>query len=334
MWYQRLEKADGTFFYVDVDRQVEVNDLGELERIEKLHIPKAYQNVMIHKNRRAKVQAYGYDARGRKQVMYASWFVQKQAVKKYAKVVEVDEYMPQLIDQIKADIRSQSGKQSDKRSGERSGKRNGEGNKERSAKLKEQMVAVVLYLMIACGFRIGNEKYLAANNSYGLTTLEVRHVRIKPREHSIHIQFVGKKGVDNYGVIHREGAPDVYKFLRRAIAGKDGHDRVFEGLSSEDVNDYLRRIHPDITSKDIRTWNANNIFLSHIMNQNERQNEVMPVTETGVTRMINTAIDKVAIHLHHTRDVCKKNYLHPDYINFARIIVVQRERPSISHALA
>lgn len=308
MWYQRLERPDGTFFYLDVDRQMEVTSAEELQRIEKLHIPKAYQNVMIHKNRRAKVLAYGYDSRGRKQTMYAPWFVEKQAKKKYAKVVEMDEYMPKLMERMRKDLRSSTNNN------------------------KHKMIAVVLYLMIACGFRVGNEKYVAANQSYGLTTLEVRHIRIKPRDGIIQIQFVGKKGVENNGVIHKENAPSVYKYLASAVAKKEMRDRVFKGLSSEDVNLYLREIHPDMTSKDIRTWNANQMFLSHVLKQDP---QIKPSSTTSINRNINAALDQVALHLHHTRDVCKKNYIHPDFVEFARIVMVQRDGiPNISQAFS
>lgn len=309
MWYQRLEKPDGTFFYLDVDRQTEVTAQDELDRIEEMRIPKAYQNVMIHKNRRAKVQAYGYDARGRKQVMYASWFVQKQANKKYAKVLVIDEYMPKLIERMKHDIG-------------------------RTRDTVEKQVAVVLYLMIACGFRIGNEKYLAENKSYGITTLEVRHVRVSAKDKSIRIEFIGKKGVHNASTINHDDAPLIYAFLKKAVRNKAKEDRVFTGLSSDDVNAYLRHIHPDMTSKDIRTWNANNIFLSQIMNASSSSPSCRAKSVAHVTRAINVAVDKVAQHLHHTRDVCKKNYLHPDFMNFARIVVVHRgDIPSISQAL-
>lgn len=302
MWYQRLERPNGSFFYVDVNNQLEVTSKDILERIEQLHIPKAYEHVMIHKNPRAKVLAYGYDSRGRKQTMYAPWFVQKQAKKKYAKVLEVDQYMPKLIERVKADIAKHGAS-------------------------RDKVLAIVVYLMIACGFRVGNEKYVTANKSYGLTTLEVRHVRVKPRDATIHIQFTGKKGVDNYGMIRREDAPLVYRFLSRAIAKKAGSDRVFDNLSSEDVNDYLRQIHPEMTSKDVRTWNANNMFLSYILEA--------PIEETtNVNRAINTTIDKVARRLQHTRDVCRKNYIHPDFVEFARMVIVQRGHPSISQALA
>lgn len=311
MWYQRLERPDGTFFYIDVDRQTEIARKEELDRIEELRIPKAYQNVMINKSRRAKVQAYGYDSRGRKQVIYAPWFVQTQADKKYAKVVEMDAFMPHVLMRMKQDIHKTS---------------------QNANAVKRKMIAVVLYLMIACGFRVGNEKYVAENHSYGLTTLEVRHVRVKPREGTIHIRFIGKKGVENHGVIAREDAPSVYTFLVRAVAKKGGHERVFNGLSSDDVNGYLREIHPEMTSKDIRTWNANNLFLTHIMDK--AATHIEKPTSACITRSVNAAIDKVASHLHHTRDVCKKNYLHPDFVELARIVVVQGDKPNISHALA
>ena len=324
MWYQRLERPDGVFFYLDVDRQTEVVSINELERIEKLHIPRAYQNVMINKNRRAKVLAYGYDSRGRKQTIYAPWFIQKQATKKYAKVVEVDGYMPKLIERIHKDIVGSGGDTIR--------------HKHNEKYKKDQMIAVVLYLMIACGFRVGNEKYAAENKSYGLTTLEVRHVRIKSREGMIEIKFIGKKGVENIGVIHKKDVPIVYKYMIKSIKNKERGDRVFTGLSSDDVNEYLREIHPDITSKDIRTWNANQMFLTHIMKNHQNQGDskkVITVSEKQVKRDINIALDQVAAHLHHTRDVCKKNYIHPDFVEFARIVMIQREGMSnISHAFS
>jgi DNA topoisomerase-1 len=314
MWYQRLERPDGTFFYLDVDRQMEVTKKEELERIEHLRIPCAYQNVMIHKSHRAKVQAYGYDSRGRKQTIYAPWFVQTQADKKFAKVVKMDAFMPRVVERMKRDMMKTNTSQN-------------------VHAAKRKMIAVVLYLMISCGFRVGNEKYAAENQSYGLTTLEARHMRVKPREGKIYIRFVGKKGVENQGQILREDAPHVYRYLARSLAKKEGHDRVFEGLSSDDVNDYLREIHPDMTSKDIRTWNANQIFLTHIMHTSSSAPLEQP-NAARVTRSINAAIDKVAHHLHHTRDVCKKNYLHPDFVELARMVVVQRDIPRSSQALA
>jgi DNA topoisomerase-1 len=297
MWYQRISKGKDHYLYVDVDTQAEVTNEEVLKHIEELRIPKGYHNVMIHKNARAKVLAYGYDNKGRKQVIYSPWFVAKQAKKKFARVYEMDKFMPKLLERISNDATS--------------------------THIKNKEIAVIIYLIIACGFRIGNDKYATSNQSYGLTTLEKRHIRINKSKGEIQIRFIGKKGVENVGIITKESAPIIYSFLVKACRHKEKTDQVFS-VSSDDVNNYLREMNPTITSKDIRTWNANNIFLSSI------KECVRECPSTNVNRVLNLAIDKVATHLHHTRDVCKKNYLHPDILEVAKVVIQEEvSKPSI-----
>lgn len=287
MWYQRVRKEKGVneFYYVDIDTQKEITDEKTLVRIHSLHIPGAYENVMINKNPRAKVQAYGYDAKGRKQITYATWFIEKQSKHKYARVFEMDRIMPKILSQMKNDM---------------------DGTDE-----KNKAIAVILYIMIRCGFRVGNEKYANENNSYGLTTLEKRHILIRKTQGLIEIKFIGKKGVENKSTLTKMEDTKVYAYITRMIKGKASNDRVFGGITSEDVNAYLRRIHPNITSKDVRTWNANTIFVQYIMNNK-------PET-IQVKQHIDCAITHVADALHNTRAVCKKNYIHPTFLEFATV---------------
>ena len=44
---------------------------------------------------------------------------------------------------------------------------------------KHKQIAMALMLVIDCGIRIGSEKYRDENNSFGATTLEPRHFKIK-----------------------------------------------------------------------------------------------------------------------------------------------------------
>ena len=311
MWYQRVSKDENVFMYVDVDTQDILTNEKEIDRINHMRIPKAYHGVMVSKNPRSKVQAYGYDSKERKQVMYASWFLEKQSAKKFEKVFELDKIMPSVLNRMKTDI------EVDKTSGN----------------MKNRGIAVLLYLMLACGFRIGNEKYATTNKSYGLTTLEVRHVKVRKAKHEIEIRFIGKKGVENNGIVRKDQSPLVYKYLVKAIKGKSKNEQVFDSISSEDVNEYLRSISPHITSKDLRTWNANNIFLSRVLQKaNECDLQGDGVRESR--KVLLEAIKEAANHLHHTRDVCKKNYLHPSIVEYAEIVVVQPLlRPNISHAV-
>ena len=56
-------------------------------------------------------------------------------------------------------------------------------------------IAIVIYMIINCGFRIGNEKYKTENNSFGITTLLYKHLNFYKNE--LTIDFIGKKGVRN-----------------------------------------------------------------------------------------------------------------------------------------
>lgn len=59
----------GRFRYLD-GRGNEIRDAAAIERIEKLAIPPAWKDVWIAARPRAKLQATGYDAAGRKQYIY------------------------------------------------------------------------------------------------------------------------------------------------------------------------------------------------------------------------------------------------------------------------
>src|SRR6476646_1833468 len=62
---QRQLRGQG-FIYIDVDGQ-KIRDRDEIQRIESVAIPPAYQNVWICPYANGHIQATGRDAKGRKQ---------------------------------------------------------------------------------------------------------------------------------------------------------------------------------------------------------------------------------------------------------------------------
>ena len=60
---------------------------------------------------------------------------------------------------------------------------------------KEKQIALILKLIMDCNFRVGNEKYCKENNSFGVTTLQKKHIKIK--DNKVTIDFNGKKNVRN-----------------------------------------------------------------------------------------------------------------------------------------
>ena len=270
MWYKRIGTYKTGFRYFKNNSQI--TDIKLLERFKGLKIAPAYENVSINSDKNAKIQAYGYDSKKRKQVLYHSDFIKEQSVKKYERFVRLENQINKIKKIMSRDIKGDN--------------------------IKKKEIGIIIFMILYCGFRIGNEKYVKENNSYGLTTLEFRHLLFK--NNKIIIEFVGKKGVINKSICSNK---IIYEYLFNKKKYCTNSDNVF-GISSKNVNDYLKNINSEITSKDLRTWNANNLFLKYI-------NDIDILKEKNP---IKKSIEKVAENLHNTPAICRKSYLHPEII--------------------
>lgn len=266
-------KSDVPFYYVYLKTKSKVTDPDLLEWIKSLKIPPAYADVHITAKKTTKILAFGYDSKGRKQYIYNPKFVEQRSRDKYSKIIELNGVFHEILDRIQKDLHS------------------------RDAKL--QSIAIILHLIIYCGFRIGNRSYEKANGSYGISTIKYKHVKFD-KHHNLIIDFIGKKGVRNIGQCNNSM---IYKILKKHQGTSANSDsRVFPNITSKDVNEYLKQFHEDITSKDLRTWNANTLFIQYAKEAvNEKQKNP-----------IKRAIEKVSQKLHNTIAVCKRNYIDPE----------------------
>lgn len=83
------------------------------------------------------------------------------------------------------------------------------------------------------------------------------------------------------------------------------HKRIFK-VTSYDVNNYLKSFDENISSKDLRTWQANVLFMKYFIKNEEN-------TMSTAKRQMN-ALRKVAFDLHNTVGVCKKSYIYPELL--------------------
>jgi DNA topoisomerase-1 len=121
---------------------------------------------------------------------------------------------------------------------------------------REKVLATVVYLLQATMMRIGNEEYARNNNSFGLTTLRDRHVRIDGSEVEFH--FRGKSGVRHSIKVDD---PRLARIVKRSrdLPGQELFQYIDDGgeqcaIGSADVNEYLRTLTgEDYTAKDFRT---------------------------------------------------------------------------------
>jgi DNA topoisomerase I len=169
---------------------------------------------------------------------------------------------------------------------------------------RDKVLATVVRLLETTRMRVGNEEYARANDSFGLTTLRVRQVRVQGSTMSF--RFRGKSGVwHEFALNDRKLAAIVRRM--RDLPGYELFQYLDErgetcALDSGDVNAYLKRIAgDDFTSKDFRTW-AGTVLAARALH------------ELGENRL-SQAIERVARQLGNTKAVCRKCYIHPAVID-------------------
>lgn len=274
---RRLGSYRSGFRYVWAHTGDPVRDAATLAHIDELKVPPAYLDVEINGNRHAtKLMAIGNDVKGRRQMIYSATHVRRQATKKFSRCVKLRPVIHALYRNLRRRLRHAT---------------------ENS---KSNDIDAVLFLTIECGFRIGNERYRKANKSFGLTTLERRHTCLDRSTRSVQFSFPGKEGVVNESTCSY--AP-LYRYMRLKLDHLPSSSTApLFACSSDDVNDFLKTVDPDLSCKDLRTWNANELFRDY-MRAHKRE-----------APTVKDAIDHVAQQLHHTSSICKKSYIDPQLI--------------------
>src|SRR5688500_9820423 len=109
---------------------------------------------------------------------------------------------------------------------------------------RKKVLATVVKILETGLIRVGNDEYARTNKSFGLTTMQDRHVDVNGS--TISFQFRGKSGK-----FHKIDLEDrrLAKIVARcqAIPGQElfqyvGDDGKVHDITSTDVNDYLREL--------------------------------------------------------------------------------------------
>jgi DNA topoisomerase-1 len=276
-----------------------IRDKAVIERINKIGIPPAYTDVWICDDERGHIQATGRDAKGRKQYRYHERFREIRDSTKYEHMLTFVEVLPDIRERINADMA-------------------------RRALPREKVLATVVHLLETTMIRVGNADYAKQNKSYGLTTLNDRHVRIEGSE--LRFRFKGKSGKQwNLQLADRRVARIVKQ--SQDLPGQhlfqylddEGEQRE---VTSGDVNAYLREISgSDITAKDFRTWTGT-VLAALALAEFEKFD-----TEAAARKNVRAAIEKVSAKLGNTPAVCRRCYVHPEVIDsyMSETLVLQIE---------
>src|ERR1051326_1543514 len=94
-WLQRQGTKRSGLRYVDEQGRL-VRGRRVLARLDALRIPPAWRDVRIAASPRNRIQAWGYDARGRKQYRYHERAVETRELRKYYRMRELAKSLPKM----------------------------------------------------------------------------------------------------------------------------------------------------------------------------------------------------------------------------------------------
>ena len=264
-----------------------VRDRATLDRIRSLAVPPAYRDVWVCPHPEGHIQATGRDDKGRKQYRYHPRWREVRDATKYEHMLDFAQALPVIRARVDADMR-------------------------RPGLPREKVLATVVRLLEQTLIRVGNDDYVEQNGSYGLTTLENRHVKVEGGE--LRFGFKGKSGKIWKLKLTDRRVARVVKACQDLPGQELFQYRDADGaprdVSSADVNDYLREVTGrDVTAKDFRTW-AGTVLAALALREFERFD-----TQAAAKRNVRAAIERVSARLGNTPTVCRKCYVHPQVLD-------------------
>jgi DNA topoisomerase I len=283
-WIRRRGAKSRGFFYTDAAGK-RVKDEATLERIKALVIPPAWRHVRISPAVGSAIQAVGMDTTGRIQYLYHNKFSDRQQRKKFAKIERFGEHLPQLRAMTNEHISLEGFP-------------------------REKVLAVVLRLINSLYMRVGTEKSAHHYRTYGITTLQNKHLEIK-RGGELVFDFVGKSHIKHRKVLVDEELATVMKDLKQL----GGARKLFHYLDADgkarpikpgDINAYIKQATlPEFSSKDFRTWGGTLLAAIELAEIGKAEDE------RQLKKNIVQAVKTVAEQLGNTPTVCRASYIHP-----------------------
>jgi DNA topoisomerase I len=282
---RRVRRGRG-FSYVDDTTGERIVDAETLRRIRELVIPPAWRDVWICPWPNGHIQAVGTDARGRKQYRYHDHWRELRDREKFDRMLEFARALPRLREVTDRHLR-------------------------RREPARDRVLAGAVRLLDRGFFRIGGENYAEENDTYGLATMQKRHVRLEA-DNVIVFDYVAKGGQRR---VQSVVDPQVYRLVdelkRRRGGGTDllaYKDRGrWRDVLSSDVNEYIKTVAGEqFTAKDFRTWTATVLAAVGVAVSGRAA-----ASATARKRAVARAVQEVAHYLGNTPAVCRASYIDP-----------------------
>jgi DNA topoisomerase-1 len=269
------------FRYLD-EQGRRIRDPEIVERLDALAIPPAWRNVWIAPGARAKVQATGIDAAGRKQYRYHDAFRARQEEAKYEKLIRFAEGLSEFRATIDEHM-------------------------SREPLDELHVCAVAARLINVAWFRVGNERHMKRSRTYGVTTLRKSHVKI--RGNRIHFRFMAKgKACVRTALVDEELAESLRALLRTPGPRLFRYESEGElrNLNDRRLNEYLKEfMGEEFSCKDFRTWGGTLTAAIALAERGPAE------SATEQKRVVAAVMRRVGERLGNTAAVARSSYVSP-----------------------
>ncbi|HET6794151.1 MAG TPA: hypothetical protein VFH45_06910 [Acidimicrobiales bacterium] len=281
-------RAGRGFYYLDLEG-ARLTDPEVLDRIRALAIPPAWSGVWICPYANGHIQAVGTDARGRLQYRYHDhWRLQRDRAK-FEHMLDFARALPDLRVTCEEAL-------------------------DQEGLGRTRVLACAVRLLDLGFFRIGTEGYAEENQTYGLATMEKRHVSVDGDR--VTFDYVAKAGKRRLQTVVDPVVAEVVAGLRarrggspRLLMAKEG--RRWREVSSADINAFIKdTTGGDFTAKDFRTWSATVLAAVALAVSVEA-----PGSRRARQRVVARAMKEVAHYLGNTPAVTRSSYVDPRIVD-------------------
>ena len=280
---RRRRRGKG-FEYLD-DGGRRISEPSVIERIRELAIPPAWEDVWICPYPMGHIQATGVDAAGRKQYRYHDRWRERRDREKFDSMTAFATALPKLRRRVARDLA-------------------------REGMPREKVLACAVRLLDRGFFRIGSEDYAEENDTYGIATMQRRHVSVEGDE--ISFDYEAKGGQRRLQSI---GDPEVAEIVRALKRRRGGGDELLAykakgrwvDVKSADVNEYVKEATGgEFSAKDFRTWSGTVLAAVALAVSGPAAG-----TKSSRKRAKSRAVKEVARYLGNTPTVARTSYIDP-----------------------
>lgn len=295
------------FRYVDAGGRP-VDDLDVLARIRSLAIPPAWNDVWICADPNGHLQAVGYDDKGRLQYLYHDQWRLRRDRQKFDRMLDFAGFLPKIRARYEEGLRLE-----------------GLGS--------ERVLSCAVALIDLGLFRVGSPEYQRDNGTFGLCTVERRHVTIA--DGAARFSFIGKRGLRRVVQVRE---PDVVATLDELKHRRGGGPRLlvartprgWQPQQPADVNRWIKETAgPQFSAKDFRTWNATVLAAVTLAAEGTTSNK---------KAVVRKAVAAAAESLGNTPAVARRSYVDPrvaDRFGDGRVLAIEGgDRAAVEAAVA